>query len=105
MDLNTQQKINRYIMYIAVIVLVIMAILTIASAAFGIFRVNTSEKHSKVHPVENRYIPALGGQIAVAYDYPSSDAINDMIAQGYEVVAMVHDDLKDQSIVVYKRVK
>ena len=92
-------------MYIAVIVLIIMAAFTIASAAFGIFRVNTSEKHSKVHPVENKYIPAIGGQIAVAYDYPSSDAINDMIAQGYEVVAMVHDDLKDQSIVVYKRVK
>ncbi len=105
MDLNTQQKINKYIMYIAVIVLIIMAVFTIASAAFGIFRVNTSEKHSKVHPVENKYIPAIGGQIAVAYDYPSSDAINDMIAQGYEVVAMVHDDLKDQSIVVYKRVK
>ena len=68
-------------MYIAVIVLIIMAAFTIASAAFGIFRVNTSEKHSKVHPVENKYIPAIGGQIAVAYDYPSSDAINDMIAR------------------------
>lgn len=92
-------------MYTAVVGLVIIAALTIASAAFGIFRVNTSERHSKTHPVENKYIPAPGGQIAVTYDYPTSEAINDMIAQGYEVVSMVHDDLKDQSIVVYKRVK
>lgn len=103
--LETQQKLNKYIMYAIFAGLIIITVLSIAGVVFGVLRINTAEKYSKTHPVEDRYIPAIGGQIAITYDYPTSDAINDMITQGYEVVAIVYDNLKDQAIVVYKRVK
>ena len=50
-------------------------------------------------------MPEVGGQVAVTYENPTSDAINEMIAQGYIVEAIVSDSLEDQAIVVYKRVR
>lgn len=104
-NLERQQKINAYLMYITVGVLLVIAGLSIAGAAFGIFRTHNGGRVANIKPILPEHMPAVGGQVAVTYENPTSDAINEMIAQGYVVEAIVNDTLEDQSIVVYKRVR
>ena len=105
MNLEKQQKVNTYLMYVMVCALLVIVILSIAGALFGIFRVNPGDRPTRVHPILEEHIPAVGGQVAVTYDSPTEDSINEMIATGYVVEAMVYDDIKDRATVVYKRVK
>ena len=104
-NLERQQKINAYLMYITVGILLVIAGLSVAGAAFGIFRTHPSDRTAHVRPILPEHMPEVGGQVAVTYENPTSDAINEMIAQGYVVEAIVNDTLEDQSIVVYKRVR
>ena len=92
-NLERQQKINAYLMYITVGILLVIAGLSIAGAT------------AHVRPILPEHMPEVGGQVAVTYENPTSDAINEMIAQGYVVEAIVSDSLEDQAIVVYKRVR
>lgn len=103
--LETHEKLNRYIMYALFAGLVIITIISIAGAAFGIFRSHDNGRVAQPRPILEENIPPVGGQVAVTYDYPTSDAINQMIAQGYTVETIIYDNFKDQAIVVYKRVK
>lgn len=104
-SLERQQKINAYLMYITVGILLVIAGLSIAGAAFGIFRTHNGDRVANIKPILPEHMPAVGGQVAVTYENPTSDAINEMIAQGYVVEAIVSDSLEDQAIVVYKRVR
>lgn len=103
--LETQEKLNRYIMYALFAGLTIITIISIAGAAFGIFRSHNGGRTAQLRPISEEHIPPVGGQVAVTYDYPTSDSINQMIAQGYTVETIIYDNFKDQAIVVYKRVK
>lgn len=104
-SLERQQKINAYLMYITVGILLVIASLSIAGAAFGVFRTHPSDRTAHIKPILPEHMPEVGGQVAVTYENPTSDAINEMIAQGYIVEAIVNDTLEDQSIVIYKRVR
>lgn len=103
--LEKQQKVNTYLMYVVVGGLLIMTALAIASTVFGIFRVHPGDKPTQVRPILEEHMPAVGGQVAVTYDAPTGDAINEMIANGYVVESIVYDNLKDQALVIYKRVR
>lgn len=103
--LETQEKVNKYIMYAVFTGLAIITAITIAGAVFGVFRSHDGDRTAQIRPILEEHIPPVGGQVAVTYDYPTSDAINNMIAQGYTVETIIYDNFKDQAIVVYKRVK
>jgi hypothetical protein len=103
--LETQEKLNKYIMYALFTGLAIITIVSIAGTIFGIFRSHDNGRAAHLRPILEEHIPPVGGQVAVTYEYPTSDAINQMIAQGYTVETIIYDNFKDQAIVVYKRVK
>ena len=105
MNLEKQLKINTYLMYVIVVGLLIMTTLSVASAVFGVFRVHPGDNPTKVRPILEEHMPAVGGQVAVTYDAPTGDTINEMIANGYVVESMVYDNIKDQALVIYKRVR
>ena len=73
--LETQEKLNKYIMYAVFTGLAIITAITIAGAVFGVFRSHDGGRNAQNKPILEEHIPPVGGQEKINQGFPKKEAI------------------------------